>query len=358
MSTKSNETTLRAMPMTNSDTPASPLRSFFHTCRSNSNTGLLVLFGVLFLTFSLYLPGRFATHDTLVSMMFQLPELGLLALAMLFPLLSGGFNLAIIATTNMAALLMAWIMTTYVDPTGGNAGMIVALALLAGLVAVVLVGAITGYLVATLNTHPILVTLGTMSIISGTCVWLTRGKPIAGFPDVMQSIGNSVVLGIPLPFWIFTAATVGVGLLLSRTRFGISVYMVGSNLEATRYSGINTRNVLIGIYTASSVMCWLAAILMMARFNSASAGYAASYLLITVLAAILGGVDPNGGFGKVSGLFIALLVLQVISSGLNLLGVNTQLTQAMWGGTMIVVMVVRFVIGHYGLFKPKAAKKV
>jgi simple sugar transport system permease protein len=316
-----------------------------------------VLFGVLFLTFSLYLPGRFATHDTLVSMMFQLPELGLLALAMLFPLLSGGFNLAIIATTNMAALLMAWLMTTYVDPTGGNAGMIVALALLAGLVAVVLVGAITGYLVATLNTHPILVTLGTMSIISGTCVWLTRGKPIAGFPDVMQSIGNSVVLGIPLPFWIFTAATVGVGLLLSRTRFGISVYMVGSNLEATRYSGINTRNVLIGIYTASSVMCWLAAILMMARFNSASAGYAASYLLITVLAAILGGVDPNGGFGKVSGLFIALLVLQVISSGLNLLGVNTQLTQAMWGGTMIVVMVVRYVVGRYGLFKPKAAKK-
>lgn len=53
MSTKSNETTLRAMQMTTSDTPASPLRSFFHTCRSNSNTGLLVLFGVLFLTFSL-----------------------------------------------------------------------------------------------------------------------------------------------------------------------------------------------------------------------------------------------------------------------------------------------------------------
>ena len=77
MSTKSNETTLRAMQMTTSDTPASPLRSFFYTCRSSSNTGLLVLLGVLFLTFSLYLPGRFATHDTLVSMMFQLPELGL-----------------------------------------------------------------------------------------------------------------------------------------------------------------------------------------------------------------------------------------------------------------------------------------
>ncbi len=345
----------KASTMMPAEPPADRLRELFHLCRSSGNTGLLALLGVLFLTFSLYLPGRFATHDTLVSMMFQLPELGLLALAMLFPLLSGGFNLAIIATTNMGALIMAWIMTSYIDSTGSNAGLIVLLALVAGFLACLLVGAITGYLVATLNTHPILVTLGTMSIINGTCVWLTRGKPIAGFPEVLQSVGNAIFLGIPLPFWLFVAATVAVGLLLSRTRFGISVYMVGSNLEATRYSGINTRNVLIGIYTASSVLCWCAAILMMARFNSASAGYAASYLLITVLAAILGGVDPNGGFGKVSGLFIALLVLQVISSGLNLLGVNTQLTQATWGGTMIAVMLVRYLIARFGLFKPRRA---
>ncbi len=238
---------------------------------------------------------------------------------------------------------------------GSNAGSIVLLALIAGLVACLIVGAITGYLVATLNTHPILVTLGTMSIINGMCIWLTRGKPIAGFPEILQSLGNSIFLGMPLPFWIFIAATIAVGLLLSRTRFGISVYMVGSNLEATRYSGINTRDVLIGIYTASSVLCWCAAILMMARFNSASAGYAASYLLITVLAAILGGVDPNGGLGKVSGLFIALLVLQVISSGLNLLGVNTQLTQATWGGTMIAVMLARYLVARYALFKPRRA---
>ncbi len=354
MTTQANE--LKAIHMMPPESPAGRLRTLFHRCRSNGNTGLLALLGVLFLTFSLYLPGRFATHDTLISMMFQLPELGLLALAMLFPLLSGGFNLAIIATTNMSALIMAWIMTSYIDnSTGSNAGSIVVLALIAGLLACLVVGAITGYLVATLNTHPILVTLGTMSIINGMCIWLTRGKPIAGFPEILQSLGNSIFLGIPLPFWIFVAATVAVGLLLSRTRFGISVYMVGSNLEATRYSGINTRNVLIGIYTASSVLCWCAAILMMARFNSASAGYAASYLLITVLAAILGGVDPNGGFGKVSGLFIALLVLQVISSGLNLLGVNTQLTQATWGGTMIAVMLVRYLVARYALFKPRRA---
>ena len=348
-----NTNELKATDMMLSTTPADRLRNVFYQCRSNGNSGLILLLLALYGVFSVLLPGRFATHDTLVSMMFQLPELGLLALAMLLPLLSGGFNLAIIATTNMAALLMAWIMTSLVAADGGNSASVVALALLAGFAASALVGIITGYLVATLNTHSMLVTLGTMSVVNGTCVWLTRGKPIAGFPEGVQQLGSTVVLGIPLPFWVFIAATVLIGLLLTRTRFGISVFMVGSNLEATRYSGINTRNVLIGIYTVSSLLCWVAGLLMMARFNSASAGYAASYLMITVLAAILGGVDPNGGFGKVSGLFVALLVLQVISSGLNLLGVNTQLTQATWGGTMIVVMVVRYLIARHNLFRPR-----
>jgi len=318
-----------------------------HQFRSNGNSGLLVLLAALCIGFSVLLPGRFATNDTLTSILFQLPELGLLALAMLLPLLSGGINLSIIASTNMAALLMAWILTHGADALGGNPVVVIVVALLAGAALSLVVGAITGYLVATVNAHPILVTLGAMSIVNGACVWLTRGKPIAGFPEQFQLLGSTILLGIPLPFWIFMAATVAVGLYLTRTRFGVAVHMVGSNLEATRYSGVDTRRVLIGVYTISTLLCWVAAILMMARFNSASAGYAQSYLLVTVLAAILGGVDPFGGFGKVSGLFIALLILQVISSGLNLTGVNPQLTQAMWGATMILVMAVRFLLARH-----------
>ena len=77
---------------------------------------------------------------------------------------------------------------------------------------------------------------------------------------------------------------------------------------------------------------------MMARFNSARAGYAESYLLITILAAVLGGVDPNGGFGKVLGLVLSLILLQMISTGFNLLGFSPHLTQAIWGATMILAI--------------------
>ncbi len=76
---------------------------------------------------------------------------------------------------------------------------------------------------------------------------------------------------------------------------------------------------LVGVYVLSSLLCW-AAVVMMARFNSASAGYAESYLLITILAAVLGGVDPNGGFGKVLGLFLSLVLLQITSTGFKFAG--------------------------------------
>lgn len=335
--------------MTNHLTPAMPApasapsvaagaRSWL---RGSGLSGLLLLLAVLCVGFSLALPDRFPTQQTLESILLQVPELGLLALAMLLPLISGGINLAIIASTNMAALAMAWVLTGGLGDFGGHVGLTIAVALACGALLCLVVGLMTGWLVANVQAHPILVTLGTMSLINGVCVWLTRGKPIAGFPEEFQLIGSTAFLGIPLPFWIFVAASVLLSLYLGRTRHGVAVYMVGSNLEATRYSGVNTRRVLIGVYAMSTFLCWVAALLMMARFNSASAGYAQSYLLVTVLAAILGGVDPFGGFGKVSGLFVALLVLQVISSGVNLLGVNAQLTQAMWGATMVGVMAVR-----------------
>jgi len=113
--------------------------------------------------------------------------------------------------------------------------------------------------------------------------------------------------------------------------------MTGSNLQATRFSGVDTRRVLIGVYTLSSLLCFVAACLMMAYLNSASAAYAQSYLLVTILAAVLGGVDPFGGFGRIAGLVVALVILQVISSGFNLLGLSQHLTLAIWGLTLIVV---------------------
>jgi simple sugar transport system permease protein len=334
------------------DAVAAPLDRIVSAIRESAGTnlvGLLLLFLGLSLLFSILLPGTFLQLGTMQSMMFQLPELGLLSLAMAIPLVSGGLNLAIIATANQAALLMAWILTTQMPPdaAGGEVWLWIAAAFVAGFLLCLIIGVVTGLIVAVIGVHPILATLGTQTLIGGISIWLTRGQTLSGFPDALIHVSNETVAGIPISFGIFAIVALSVHILLTRSVLGIQIHMIGSNLESTRFSGVNTRRVQVWVYVLSSLLCWLAAIVMMARFNSAGADIAQSYLLITILAAILGGIDPYGGFGRVTGLVLALLILQTISSGFNLLGFSQHLTLALWGFTLIVVMAAKRLASAY-----------
>lgn len=117
--------------------------------------------------------------------------------------------------------------------------------------------------------------------------------------------------------------------------------MGGSNINATWFSGINTHRVVILVYVISSLLCVLAGLIMMARFNSARMGYGDAYLLLTVLAIILGGTDPNGGFGRVSGVVLSLIALQILSTGFNLMNISQHVSLAMWGAVLIVVLALK-----------------
>ncbi|MDY0094444.1 MAG: ABC transporter permease [Candidatus Vecturithrix sp.] len=302
---------------------------------------LLIILIILVLGFEVIIPGqRFFKFSTFQSMAFQVPELGILALAMMIAMLSGGINLSIIATTNMTALITACILTRFISESTGATGsaLIMITAIAAGLVMALLVGTVNGLIIAYIGVSPILTTLGTMTVVEGLNVALTRGDVISGFPEPILFLGNGVILGVPVPLLIFAACAGIVAILLNRTPFGISVYMLGSNEKATLFSGIQTPKVLVKVYALSGLLCGVSAIIMIARFNSANAGYASSYLLVTILATVLGGVNPDGGFGKIFGLVLSLIVLQVISSGLNLLGFSAHLTIALWGGILIVVI--------------------
>ncbi|MEZ5797999.1 MAG: ABC transporter permease [Paracoccaceae bacterium] len=163
----------------------------------------------------------------------------------------------------------------------------------------------------------------------------------------MAVIGHGSVLGIPVPLILFLACALLWHVILNRTRHGFAVRMVGSNIRATEYSGVNTRRTLVLIYTLSGVMCAIAGILMLSRFNSVRVGHGEALLLVTVLACFLGGVDPFGGFGRVLPVVLALVVLQVLSSGLNLLGANQHLSTAVWGLFLLGVMILRWGAGQF-----------
>lgn len=303
---------------------------------------LTVLSGLLALTmilFSLSLPNKFFSVSNFSSIAFQLPELGLLTLAMAITMLSGGINLSIIANANLAGIVMATIMKSMMG-TGIDINIIsLIIAITIGLLVASFVGFINGTIIAYIGVSPILATLGTMTLLNGISILFTKGYVISGLPKKMMFIGNGSFLGIPFPFIIFVITLILVGFWLRKTPSGFSNYLIGSNETATRFSGINTKKVIMKTYIISGFLSGLAALIMISRFNSARAGYAESYLLITVLASVFGGYDPNGGFGKVLGLFLSLFILQMVSSGLNLLGFSSYLTIALWGLILIAVMV-------------------
>jgi simple sugar transport system permease protein len=317
-----------------------PLASFLP--QDPTITLLTVLIVVAVIIFSLLAPNRFLSGDTVRAMAFQMPELGILSLAMMVPLMSGGLNLAIIATANLSALVMAGILTHLIQASSSPLAVseAIAIALFAGMGTALVIGFLTGIIVAFFGVHPILVTLGTMTLVKGISVLSTSGTVIGGFPPAILFLGNGMLFGIPVSLILFLICASLVAVVLTHAPFGVSLRLVGSNERATRYSGVPTEWVLVGVYVFSSLLCWVAALVMMARFNSASAGYAESYLLVTILAAVLGGVDPFGGFGRVLGLFLSLVLLQVISTGFNLLGFSPYLTAAIWGATMILAILI------------------
>ncbi|MER9352595.1 ABC transporter permease [Mesorhizobium sp. M0514] len=312
------------------------------------NIGLLLAL-ILVIAFFGSLSPRFLSKATFESVAFQLPELGLLTLAMLMPIISGGINLAVTFTANLCGLTLAWVLQVNGGPDASIYAFLLGSVLAVGVGTAS--GLVMGPVIAYTGAHPILVSLSVMIFLRGLGEFLTRGADISGFPEFIQPLGHGSIVGIPVPLLILLGAVIVWHVLMTRTRLGFSNYMVGSNIEATRYSGISTRRVIILIYALSGAMCALAGIIMMARFNSVRVGHGESYVLITVLACFLGGVNPFGGFGKVVSVFLALIVLQLLSSGLNLLGASQHLATAIWGIMLIGVMILRWAAGQLNFMR-------
>ena len=292
---------------------------------------LLVIMVAVIILMALSAGTTFFSLSNLQSMSSQMPLLGILALSMVVCMLTGGINLSIIATTNACALVMASIITQHPDNT-----LMLLVALVAGLITAIVIGLANGILIAYIGVSPILATLGMMTLINGLNVLISGGSVISSFPAALLILGNGSVLGIPMPLILFSIFAIGLWAMLEHTPLGRTIYLIGSNEKASRFSGINTQKSLMWVYVVSSILCWVAALIMMAKFNSAKAGYGESYLLVAILASVLGGINPDGGFGRIIGVCFALIVLQTLESGLNLLGVSSYLTMALWGGILIL----------------------
>jgi len=274
----------------------------------------------------------------------QIPEFGFLAIAMMLAMLTGGIDLSVVATANLAGIVAALFLTKYnLFQVGGYEELFtIIVAILSALIISLICGFLNGILVAYVGVPAILATLGTMGLFSGIAIIVTKGYGIVGFPEKFLYIGSGTIFLIPVPMIIFIISAVLVVIILNRTKFGFSIYMVGSNPVAARFSGIKNEKVLIKTYMMSGLLAGLASIIMISRVNSVRPGYGEVYLLQAILVCVLGGVDPIGGSGKVSGLVMGIITLQILQSGFNILSFSPFFKKVIWGLILILVMVINF----------------
>lgn len=324
-------------------------KSFLAWSKKNSDIAALpfILLAVIILM-TIGTKGNFLSGGNLSALASQLPELGLLSLAMMVIIITGGINLSIISTANLVSVVMAMIMTRAVtdESSASTVFMVVVLAIAAGILLSILLGFINGYLISYVGLPAMLATLGTMLFYEGVTLVITKGFVISGMPEIFTDISYADVFGIPLPLIMLIVTGIIIGLILERKPFGKHLYMIGSSEKVTRFSSVDTRKEIIKAYILSSILCAIAGMVMLSRFNSANARSGSSLLLQTILIAVLGGTDPDGGFGRVIGVALSLLILQLITSGLNLLGITQFITLALWGALLIIVIAYRHFYGE------------
>jgi len=305
---------------------------------------------LIFLALSVAKPDLFPTPGNIASMSVQFPEIGILSIAIMLTLLTGGIDLSVTAIGNLSGIVAAYTLQRLLTDAAGPVealpwllvGVLVALGV--GLAC----GLLNGMLITVVGITPILSTLGTLTLYTGLATAITGGTAVFGRPQ-FQTIGSGAILGVPIPPLIFAALVLIFSIVLNRTSFGFKIYMLGTNPTASRFSGINNARVLIWTYALSGLLGAMAGLMFLARNNSAKADYGSSYILQAILVAILGGINPAGGFGKISGLVLAILSLQFLSTGLNMLLVQYSgsnfFKEFAWGALLLLVMVIDYIPG-------------
>ncbi|MEM1428703.1 MAG: ABC transporter permease [Pseudomonadota bacterium] len=306
---------------------------------------LLIIAVAVFGLMSALSPDRFLSAQNMTSMAFQFPEFAILALAMTLAMMTGGIDLSVVGVANLSAVSAALLLANVAGPEAtGAAGVFwLGLAILLALSIGAAAGFINGVLVAKFGLPPILATLGAGLVFTGLAVAFTGGSAVMGFPTAIAVIGNETVFGVPVPLILFAVLAYALHVLLTRTPFGLKVTMFGANPRAAFFAALDIDRIILKVYTIAGMFSAVAGLVIMSRANSAKADYGSSYLLLAVLIAVLGGVNPYGGYGRVIGVILAVLSMQFLSSGLNMLGVSNFARELIWGALLIFVMVINVV---------------
>lgn len=268
----------------------------------------------------------------------QLVEYGLMALGLSICMISGGIDLSTAYVANFAGIMMGLV----IQNLGGGGGIFSALVL--GLLIGAACGAFNGFLVSVVHIPAMLATLGSYELFYGIAIVITKGQSVSIAGSGFENFAATKIFGVvPLTFILFLLIAVLISFILDHTSFGRRVHLIGTNDKSSLFSGINVKMNTIAAYMISGILASIAGIISLSRVTTARADFGKSYVMMTVLIAVLGGCDPNGGKGNIAGVTVAVIVVQCISALLNTIpSLSNYFRELLYGVLLVGVLVLNY----------------
>ena len=316
---------------------------------------LLIIMIVWFVFLGITVGNKFYSVLNFQTMFAQFPEFGVMSLGAMVCMITGGIDLSTVGVANLTGITAALLMRSVGGSDGELGGIWILIVLVMAIVIGALAGAFNGLLVSKMGIPPILATLGTGNLFSGIAIVLTNGSAISDFPQTYALTINNRVMGIPVQFIIFALVAVILWFMMSKTTYGKKIMLLGSSKNVARYSGLKVDLILIKTYMISGICAAIGGMLMLANYNSARADYGSNYTLQCILIVVLGGVSPNGGKGKISGVLLAIFLVRALETGINRFPqISSYYISLIWGVVLLLVMVMNyFAENNIKLFKKK-----
>ena len=277
------------------------------------NSGMLVVYVIMFILFSLFVP-YFFTMRNMIGLGLSVTMIGMVASTMLFALGAGDLDLSVGSTVAFTGVVTAVV----INSTGS-----VMLGILMGIISGAAVGAVNGVFIANFNLNPLITTLASMQIVRGLAFIVSGGRAVGIAKAEFFGLGNGAIFSVPNPIWLTIIIVAIFGVLLNNTAYGKNVLAIGGNKEAARLAGVNVKLTKNAIFILMGIVTGFAGVVLASRMTSGQPNANLGFELDVISACVLGGVSLSGGVATIGGVVVGVMIMGTVQNVLNLLNVPT-----------------------------------
>ncbi|GAA0541370.1 ribose ABC transporter permease [Saccharopolyspora subtropica] len=269
---------------------------------------------VVFVVLSIVAPS-FLTADNLFNLGSQTSVNAVMAVGVTLVIITGGIDLSVGSVAALSGVVGVLLMAEYgVNPLVGIIG---------GIAVGAAAGLVNGLLVSVVGLPPFIATLGMLSVGRGLVLIFTGAVAVFGAPESFRLLGQGVIGAVPIPVLLIALVAVAGHVVLTRTRLGRYAYVMGSNMEAARLSGVPVRRHTTAVYVVSGALAGLGGMIAASRINSGQPNFGEGLELDVIAAVVIGGASLFGGRGTVWGSLIGAFLVAVIRNGAVQLNIGT-----------------------------------